>query len=124
MRPEITARTGETEFQRTVVDFARLLGWRVRVVDQRNARGQLRARHEDQQGWPDLLLVKDRVVWLELKAFGKSLSPTQVECIRELREAGAEVHVVTPAHWLSLQVFLEGDRSALDGLQWLGQVAP
>lgn len=46
------------------------------------------------QGWPDLTLVRDRIVYAELKRDrGGRLSPAQVGVHELLRAAGAEVYV-------------------------------
>lgn len=87
----------EPRFQRWLVATARANGWRVRIMDQRGRPGW-RGQAAD-KGLPDLLMAKDRVVWMELKAKGGKLRPDQVEWIAALREAKAEVHVVDPTDW-------------------------
>ena len=87
----------EPTFQRWVVATARANGWHVRVMDQRGRPGW-RGTQAD-KGWPDLLLVRERVVWLELKAVGGELRPDQRIVLDLLRNAGAEVHVCDPSRW-------------------------
>ena len=69
------------------------------VVDRAKARGWATKKLQfiGERGAPDRLLVRNgRVVFLELKRPGEidDTSANQVRVIRELREAGAEVHVM------------------------------
>lgn len=89
--PKVVAlRRKEAAFQRAVEDFARTLGWYDWHV--RNAR-------QSKAGFPDLMLVKDRVVWMELKVYydngraGKVMGE-QERFQKMLRDAGQEVYVV------------------------------
>lgn len=97
---EPNASWTEPQWQRWVVATATAQGWRVRIMDQRGRPGW-RGGPQD-KGWPDLLLVRDRVVWLELKASGGRLRPDQEEVIARLVAAGAEVHIVAPTAWETL----------------------
>lgn len=89
--PKVVAqRRKEAAFQRAVEDFARTLGWYDWHV--RNAR-------QSKAGFPDLMLVKDRVVWMELKVYydnGKAgrVMQEQERFHEMLRAAGQEVYVV------------------------------
>jgi len=49
-------------------------------------------------GFPDWVLVRERVVYLELKTETGKVSEAQTEWIRVLYEADAEVWVVRPSH--------------------------
>jgi len=49
------------------------------------------------RGWPDLVLVKDRVLFVEVKAADGRLRAEQADALRVLSLAGAEVHVWRPA---------------------------
>lgn len=90
----------EPRFQRWVVATARANGWLVRIMDQRGRPGW-RGQASD-KGWPDLLLVRDRVVWLELKARDGTLREDQKVVLAALQAAAAEVYVVDPSSWESL----------------------
>lgn len=92
----------EPTFQRWVVPTARANGWRVRVMDTRAGGGLRRQGHKMDRGWPDLLLVRERVMWIELKAQGGKLRPDQEDVIELLRKAGAEVWIFTPRDWEEL----------------------
>lgn len=79
----------EKEWQRTVVDLAKQLGWRhYHTFDSR------RSTH----GFPDLVLVRDRVLYLELKREKGRLTDEQIDWLRRLRAAGAEAYVARPRH--------------------------
>jgi len=94
----------EPRFQRWCVATARANGWRVRVMDQRGRPGW-RGQPTD-KGWPDLLMVKDRVVWIELKDADGQLRPDQLEVIGLLIDSGAEVYIMRPAQWEEFMVLL------------------
>lgn len=90
----------EPRFQRWVVATATANGWLVRVMDQRGRPGW-RGQPTD-KGWPDLLLVRDRVRWIELKDRTGKLRPDQADRIAALVAAGAEVEVYDPTGWEAL----------------------
>ena len=68
--------------------LARILGWK--------AYHTLRSKGSE-PGYPDWTLVRDRVVFLELKTARGKVSPAQREWLAALRDAGAEVYLVRPA---------------------------
>lgn len=88
--------------QDSIVDLAHRLRWT--AAHFRNARTadgrHLTAVAYDAKGYPDLTLVRERVVWIEVKGDGDSLRPEQREWISVLEGAGAEVYVATPRMWL------------------------
>lgn len=47
-------------------------------------------------GFPDLVLVRERVVFVELKGSAGKLSQAQADWIQALKAAGAEVHTWWP----------------------------
>lgn len=77
----------EAQWQHVVTDLAKLLGWHPwhNTVAWRS-----------DPGWPDLVLVRDRVVYAELKAERGKLTAAQEVWLARLRAAGAEVHVWRP----------------------------
>lgn len=77
----------EKDWQRTVVDLAKQLGWI--TYHTYNSR---RSTH----GFPDLVLVRDRVIYLELKREQGGLTDDQKTWMRKLRAAGAEAYVARP----------------------------
>lgn len=80
----------EKQFQSQVEQFALTLGWFPFHIN---------LPMRSQAGFPDLMLLKDRVVWIELKAYhanGKAgrVMPEQETFHTMLREAGQEVYVI------------------------------
>ena len=80
----------EAKFQRQVEATAEALGWYAWHV--RNAK-------QSKAGFPDLMLVRERVVWMELKVYYESgrankVMPEQERFHDMLRAAGQEVYVV------------------------------
>lgn len=59
----------EADFQRTVIDAAQALGWMcAHFRPAQTAQGWRTAVSADGKGFPDLVLVRDRVLFIELKA--------------------------------------------------------
>lgn len=78
----------EKQFQELVVGMAKALGWRVyHTFDSRRS----------QPGFPDLVLVRDRIVYLELKTETGKVSHDQAAWIAALTAAGATALVVRPS---------------------------
>ena len=78
----------EREFQSKVVQYARLTGWKVyHTYDSRRSN----------PGFPDLVLVKNRVVYAELKTETGKLSEAQKAWRDALVKAGAEFYVWKPS---------------------------
>ena len=81
------AEMSEREWQTQVVTLARTLGWATyHTFDSRRS----------QPGMPDLILVRDRVLFAELKRESGKLSAAQDEWLARLRRAGAEHYVWRP----------------------------
>jgi hypothetical protein len=77
--------------------------WLSQVKELAQALGYKRAYHtfdsrRSSSGFPDLVLVRDRVIFLELKTERGKLSDQQKEWLRALERAGAEAYVVRPRH--------------------------
>jgi len=88
----------EAEWQQQVIDLAHVHGWRVlHVRPAQNSRGDWRTPvAADGKGWPDLTLVRDRVLFAELKTNRGRLAPEQRRWLDALEAAGAEVAVWRP----------------------------
>jgi hypothetical protein len=104
----VTVRVTEADFQSAVTDLAEVLGWR--WVHQRPARTasgwRTAVSGSHAKGFPDLVLVRERVVFAELKSTVGRVAPEQAAWIDALRAAGAEAYVWTPNDWAALEAVL------------------
>lgn len=102
-RPRLT----EAEWQVQVCQIAELRGWAwvhfPTVTTARKGRGgMLRYVHETPYqgplgpGWVDLVLMRDRTLFVELKADGRYPEPHQRAMHDQARRAGCEVYVWRP----------------------------
>lgn len=83
-----TLKMSEKQFQQQVVDMARALGWMAyHTHDSRRS----------QPGFPDLVLVRERVVYAELKTETGKPTFEQTSWIEALKSAGAEVYLWRPS---------------------------
>lgn len=51
------------------------------------------------EGFPDLVLARERVVFAELKSERGKVQPEQSDWLERLRAAGAEAHLWRPSSW-------------------------
>jgi len=92
----------ERDWQRTVLDLAALYRWTVlHLHDSRRvvAVGDgepVAVGDADIAGLPDLLLIRERVMWRELKSEQGRLRPAQKRILEALRQAGQDVDVWRP----------------------------
>jgi hypothetical protein len=108
------AEQTERQFLRDVLTLARSLGWTAaHFRPARTEHGWRTPVEADGAGFPDLVLVRDRVVFLELKTERGKLSDQQKEWLRALDAAGAEAYVVRPRHLGLLSSVLRWPASAL-----------
>jgi hypothetical protein len=56
----------------------------------------------DGKGFFDLVLVRDRVIWAELKTDTGSTRPEQHAWHKAVRDAGGEVYLWRPSMWASI----------------------
>lgn len=92
----------EAELQRGVLDCARLFRWRVaHFRPARSAHGWKTPVAADGAGFPDLVLVRERVLYRELKTGGGKLRREQAEWLTALEAAGCDVGVWRLSDWLS-----------------------
>jgi len=96
----VRQNVSELDWERTLVALAAMNGWK--VAGFRAARvgkgWQTPVRH-DAKGWPDLVLVRDKVIFVELKTDKGTIRPEQHQWIAWLEAAGQEVHVWRPSDW-------------------------
>jgi hypothetical protein len=90
----------ESEFQRTVCEALRVLGWRFcHFRPGRTSRGW-RTPITGDAGYPDITAVRgDRVLWIELKGEKGRLSEEQGRWLAALGLAGQDVHCWRPSDW-------------------------
>ncbi len=97
----------EKDWQRQVIELARLLGWRVaHFRPAQTKHGWRTAVAADGEGYPDLTLVRERTVWLELKRESGKPTEAQAAWLRDLHAAGAEVYLARPRHLEQLSKIL------------------
>ena len=84
----------EKSFMAEVIRAARRHGWN-RIYHTHDSR-------KSAAGFPDLVIVRERVVWAELKTEEGQLSAEQANWIEDLRAAGQEVYVWRPSDWPEL----------------------
>lgn len=87
----------EAAFQAEVLSRAKQLGW-----DGYHPYYSQKSR----EGYPDLTLWRERVVWMELKSPTGKLTTEQMIVIDRLRKAGAEVYVFRPCDWPKIEEVL------------------
>ena len=92
----------EREFQRAVVELARMMGWRVHHTRPALTRaGEWRTPIQGDAGFPDLVLCRPpRLILAELKRVGGKLTAEQQAWLEALQAcAGVECYLWTPADW-------------------------
>ena len=89
----MTRQISETSFQSDLVDLAETLGFLVyHTHDSRRS----------QKGFPDLVMVRERVIYAELKRETGKVTPEQQVWIETLTRAREEVYVWRPSDWDSI----------------------
>lgn len=97
--PPLKAEADEKSFQQAVVDLAKKNGWLVyHTYDSRKSTA----------GFPDLVLVRERVLWLELKVHPNKPTAEQLRWIDALKAAGQWAWVLYPEEWANVVNLLEG----------------
>lgn len=91
----------EKHFQQQVVSLAKILGWRV-------YHPYLSIHSE--RGFPDLTLIRDRVVFAELKTARGKVTEHQEAFIADLTSAGAEVYIWRPDDFGEIERVLRARR--------------
>ena len=94
----------EESFQRTLVQFAQARGWHIAhfrcvPVWRGNHITYQTPTSANGNGFPDLVLARDRVVFAELKTQTGRLRPDQQVWRGKLLAAGAEHYVWDPRDW-------------------------
>ena len=96
----------EKQFTAAVIKLAEAFNWRVmHIRPAMTARGSwiTPMQGKGSKGWPDLVLVRDRVVFAELKTNTGRLTKEQKEWDAALQIAGAEVYIWRPKQWAEIE---------------------
>lgn len=100
----------EADFQKLVIDYARLKGWRVAHFRpaQRRDGAWMTPVAADGAGFPDLCMVRrGRLVFAELKRKGvRKVRDEQAAWLDALDGAGIETYVWNPLDWDRVQELL------------------
>ncbi len=93
----------EKQLQAAIIECARRLNWRCAHFTAATVRGgrTITPVAADGAGWPDLVLVRDRVLFVEVKRDGQYPKPHQRVWHEALREAGQTVYVWREKDWRS-----------------------
>lgn len=99
-------RITEADFQRTVVDAARTLGWQVYHTTYSVG---------SDRGYPDLTLAHPNhgMLWLELKGPRGKVYPEQQEWIDFLNLAGQKAYILRWDQWDVVEALLKGEEVSL-----------
>lgn len=104
----------EADLERTIVDAAKVLGWRVaHFRPAQNSRGGWRTPVAyDGAGFPDLVLVRERLIVVELKSDKGRVSEKQQQWLDGFRDAGIETYVWRPGDLSDALTILQARKSA------------
>jgi hypothetical protein len=87
----------EEAFKAEVLQLAQIMGWlRAHFRPARTNHGWRTPVEADGKGFPDLVLVRDRVIYAELKTDTGRLTDDQIAWLGALRAAGAETYLWRP----------------------------
>lgn len=113
-KPKKKRGTPEADFQRAVIDYAHLHGWKVvvfRVMRTVRANGSVQWMTPfgaDGKGFFDTTFVRERLVFAELKfRKDRKQSPDQEIWEARLKAAGQEVYLWFPKHWPQIEEVLK-----------------
>lgn len=93
------------DLQHAIIDAARLTGWLVAHTPPiRTERGWRTAVAADGKGFPDLLLLRERIIVAEVKGDEDRLRPEQAKWLSAFRMAGVAAYLWTPREWMSGEI--------------------
>jgi hypothetical protein len=96
LHAELAASMTENELLALVVRAAHNAGWAIDHVFE-----QQHYAHRTGKGWPDLILLRDRLLFRELKSETGRISADQQRIIAQLQRAGQDMAVWRPSDWYS-----------------------
>lgn len=109
-------KQSEEEFQRAVIAYAKLHGWRVahfRAVRVQRKNGSVYYETPvagDGAGFPDLILLRDGdIVVAELKSHRGVVRPNQLPWLDAWHRVGAYVYLWRPDSWAEIEAVLGGE---------------
>lgn len=112
-------RPTHAEFIEQIVQLGHLLGWAVAFFrPARTMRGWRTPVGGDGQGWFDLVLVRERVIFAEIKIPPDKLTPAQEEWLRRYERAGQECYVWTWHEQILEEIEGILRRSNREALRW------
>jgi hypothetical protein len=91
----------ERKFATTVVGFMRRHGWKV----QRN--GWVGVGNQHVKGFPDMVCVREDILFVELKTTTGKLKPAQEEWMDSIKAAGGHWELWRPRDWEALKARLK-----------------
>jgi hypothetical protein len=95
-----TISQAERAFQDALAEYLTVQGWKVSHFRQaRTKDGWRTAVAYDGAGFPDLVAVRERVVFIECKSEKGKLSPNQEAWNNALVNAHAESYILRPEDW-------------------------
>lgn len=90
----------EAQFQKAVIELARLLNWKcAHFRPARTKHGWRTPVAADGKGFVDLVLVRERVIWAEVKRDKGKLRSEQEQWRQALTAAGQEWYCWRPSDW-------------------------
>lgn len=90
----------EEDFLKSVIDLAKLTGWKVfHARAAMTSKGWRTPVQADGAGFPDLVLVRERVIFIELKSEKGKVSDSQWAWKDALQSAMAEFYIWRPSEW-------------------------
>lgn len=105
----------ERYLQDAVATVARAHGWMVAHFRPAIERGQYATPVAyDAEGFPDLVLVRDRVIYAELKSEKGELTFEEAKWIRRLEDAKEEVYVWRPSMWKEIKTIITREPNGKD----------
>lgn len=97
-----TVTMSEADLLDNTVELAHLFGWKcAHFRPAMTKHGWRTPVAADGKGWPDLVLCRDRVLFVELKSDIGKRTPEQEQWGDTLYHAGADYFVWRPADWTS-----------------------
>lgn len=99
----------EDDFLVAVIDLAHRNRWKAahfRPGLTKNGK-YVTAVQGDGKGWTDLVLVRERIVYMELKAKKEKLRPEQEEWRDWIKAAGGEWYLFYPRQWSEIEEVLK-----------------